>query len=110
MRISDWSSDVCSSDLRDRGMRRLEMRVAMFRLLVFALQAVDLGDQLAGILVGIDALVGGAGMRLQAMHHRGAGAAALVRVDHLHLGRLADTRQPRTIGSASWRARVWQNE
>src|SRR3546814_1447110 len=39
MRISDWSSDVCSSDLADRGMR--SRHLPQLRLAVGALSGVD---------------------------------------------------------------------
>src|SRR3546814_4788676 len=47
MRISDWSSDVCSSDLLFEQQRRLEAQCALDRLL---LQQLD-GGGVEGVLV-----------------------------------------------------------
>src|SRR3546814_6548473 len=86
MRISDWSSDVCSSDLN----RRLfaERRQG---------EQVEMADPARGLSheAGQDQPIGHAARRRLGRDRRAFGA-------------LADDRQPHKIGKASWRERVCQ--
>src|SRR3546814_4213828 len=52
MRISDWSSDVCSSDLRARGKEALDLKTGDYR----ATQRANLGSARAA-KAGLRALV-----------------------------------------------------
>src|SRR3546814_8361384 len=52
MRISDWSSDVCSSDLSERGSARHDLRVEAGLLHHLAEDGLD------GILVRLDVTAG----------------------------------------------------
>ena len=77
-----------------RGPGRIEARVGRQRLQLL-LHARKLADQAAGVGDGVDAVVRharvrGAPRQLDAPAHR-----ALVRVDHAHLGRLADEHHAR---------------
>src|SRR3546814_15057860 len=109
MRISDWSSDVCSSDLlreaarlgrerhaaadEDRGRQRAMTRTAALLLLRLLGGAADfrarllrLGAGTARVAVGNDNLVDQAFAEFTAAHGVGN----------------------RQIGRASWRGRGWQ--
>src|SRR3546814_14645308 len=48
MRISDWSSDVCSSDLRGLCRGGALLRLERIFVLIFAGDVVTLGDDLGG--------------------------------------------------------------
>src|SRR3546814_6188527 len=55
MRISDWSSDVCSSDLNrreDRGHRLYPDATAKWGAVARAVEAVRAGDGMRPVLVG----------------------------------------------------------
>src|SRR3546814_8985868 len=61
MRISDWSSDVCSSDLRGRLKRSLVLRRLFRCFVIFRVQDVDFGLQrlAARLLLIVLRLIGG---------------------------------------------------
>src|SRR3546814_10630273 len=92
MRISDWSSDVCSSDLEARQAGDLEREVDLEELLVVAALLVrhDVVHQRMDLLV---------------VQRRDVDAAH-VAVDADH--RRQDRRQMQEIGRASCRERVCQ--
>src|SRR3546814_15786153 len=97
MRISDWSSDVCSSDLQDMP----AFLDQLFRL------AVHLGYQRAGGVQIIEpARFGCIGYRLRHAVRRKADGAAI-----RHNGQvLAETRALGQIGRTSCRERLWPYE
>src|SRR3546814_11154268 len=99
MRISDWSSDVCSSDL-DRSVQRLAVdRYARFHSGLFRLAAVR--DRANGCVV--------AHARDRTGEHAGprpAWAGGSARAGHARAGLLSWIAVARKIGRASWRERV----
>src|SRR3546814_17493973 len=115
MRISDWSSDVCSSDLSlamtEVGVGSIRQRQDMMRLL-----EVRRVDHLAGDLEHADAGVGGERIddRLRARDLFGRrregriDRADLRGVDRHHAGKAVAPRAGGKIGRASCRERVWQ--
>src|SRR3546814_6802273 len=95
MRISDWSSDVCSSDLHQRNLRALGGRVAV----------LVLGDN-AGVEEFVVQIVAFAGAFTDAREHRRTTMALGDVVDQfLDEHGLADARE---IGRASCRGSVCQ--
>src|SRR3546814_1040044 len=83
MRISDWSSDVCSSDLAD-------LRVAQFDPVVRAVVADDAGDgaeHRTGGLVGAGLAAQVVGDDLLHLRVRGRGFAVDVAADLTQIGR-----------------------
>src|SRR3546814_13046201 len=107
MRISDWSSDVCSSDLLDAGqaavrVHRLGQRLQVRQVLGVPDAVLDEGRDLGGgmdlRLLGADD--GPAALRLHAAH---GGAGGRVAVAH------ANTVRHMKHGRAAWWARWMQN-
>src|SRR3546814_15534065 len=100
MRISDWSSDVCSSDLTTQA-QSLECKefaqrrdLDRIRILVDAIQRRQLGllDELRSLDIGRDHAFFNQAMRTIPLHRHDAVDLALAR----------------EIGRASGRERVWQ--
>src|SRR3546814_10169005 len=87
MRISDWSADVCSSDLERRPERNREPRDR-------DPEPAERGVPHAGDSPERDLVRGGDDVRHPPNHTRGA------------LHGADDRRHERTIGRASWRDRV----
>src|SRR3546814_3835976 len=78
MRISDWSSDVCSSDLRAKCVadRRVERRAALEQVeRLHPLAPVAVPDQRVETLHAVRAAGIGSDLRRQAEEARGAGDA-----------------------------------
>src|SRR3546814_6362832 len=57
MRISDWSSDVCSSDLRGARSQRHVAVLALRQLFALRAQELEAGDELDARLGGVDDVV-----------------------------------------------------
>src|SRR3546814_2099935 len=64
MRISDWSSDVCSSDLPDRGDRRYDVRLI-----------AAVGNHIMGPLLGAEMLAAHVPADVHQLHPVKRGAA-----------------------------------
>src|SRR3546814_10988487 len=123
MRISDWSSDVCSSDLDGLEQRARQLRVDAARLADVAHQPVEAADILVGDAEQLRALLvaGDAAETLDRRADRGdrilefvrhVGGEMLARVDALtkglrHVRKRARQRADQ-IGRASCRERVVQ--
>src|SRR3546814_14742803 len=95
MRISDWSSDVCSSDLRTAAARLAGL---------YALQGRPRGPQL--VLTTLNALT----QRTLTPFRVRQLVAKLAPKERIAISRLADMLQANgyEIGRASCRERVWQ--
>src|SRR3546814_6145553 len=98
MRISDWSSDVCSSDLHLGDARGLE---AVLRAFHRRAQARTAGADHHGIIAVIDDLIGGGG------HQAGAPVKAILRIEKMAIAaaaivnRLSSTIQAMRPGPCS---------
>src|SRR3546814_15688204 len=125
MRISDWRSDVCSSDLPDRSVcreRRRQECAALLELLLDDRHAVagDLLQRLVGAILGITLV----GRPVALLHLRGLGEIKIVERTSRRvakqleqrgaLGRQTSWRPGNQIGRASGRGRgrtyVWDSE
>src|SRR3546814_4516607 len=86
MRISDWSSDVCSSDLEKQAKAQFERERDQQRANDAALSSRENRIALAGILFAIGALGAGAGLLFHSQRKprnakiAGGGGAALILV------------------------------
>src|SRR3546814_20985421 len=98
MRISDWSSDVCSSDLGDldagQGGQKLQDRLpaaALRRLVEDALVEIDVDDAVGNVILDVDAfhVAIGRGREALALRHGGQ-AHALPEEDQAGLGSFDD--------------------
>ena len=99
LRTCHWNSQCLGHDVgrgaafdgadADGRVGRLEARVALLRGDVGA-EALKLADQRRGGGDGVDPDLGHARMRFAAGDARTVGVDALMRIDHLHAGRLAD--------------------
>src|SRR3546814_17058987 len=102
MRISDWSSDVCSSDLLDEGLRALALQLRG--------QCVDIDAGRGDLLQRGRAVAAVLGHRAAHLAVVGEGAQGLLRhrVDSGRRGQRLDVERVRRlqIGRASWRGRV----
>src|SRR3546814_6268530 len=96
MRISDWSSDVCSSDLPERSVELARQRVAHVHVAVGGRPdgKADQRSEHLVVEVGLDLQA----QILTRLHPAGGQSVAAPEL-HLHLGQL---------GSASCRERVCQ--
>src|SRR3546814_20189916 len=100
MRISDWSSDVCSSDLAgiardyDRGYGHFTTRQNIQYNWPRLDQVPDILEELASVEMHAIQTSGNCIRNVTADHFAGAAGDEI--------------EDPRKIGRASWRERVWQ--
>ncbi len=85
---------------------RVEAALGLRRSPAFGREPADLGDDLGRRGDRVDAAFGRARMRLVPGDPRAQELDALMRVGDLHLGRLADDRQPRTRRMPLGRPRI----
>src|SRR3546814_18134561 len=94
MRISDWSSDVCSSDLPENVTRRRHTRSRNRAVTAINDEYLDLDAAERDGVVGTDDGVGGESALLAALNAARTG----------HMNDIVETKH----GSASGRERGWQ--
>src|SRR3546814_13682719 len=99
MRISDWSSDVCSSDLMIRAIRRVFL-IVIGGLLVIAAILVGGGYLwMRGSLPETEGEIRIASLEAPVTVRRHADGTVRIQAAHEH---------DLSIGRASWRERGWQ--